>query len=87
MARNKAFAPAPPVRAKPTVKFGGVSGSSEARSPVNLANSLVLMFDELSRNSKVLREGGEEQFLQFAVGQGHCRKRWVRLEGVRLSPL
>ena len=77
MTRNKAFAPAPPVRAKPTVKFGGVSASSEPRSPVNLANSLVLMFDELSRNSKVLREGGEEQFLQFAVGQGHCRKRSV----------
>ena len=31
---------------------------------------LVLLFDELTRNSRVLREGGsEEQFLQFAVSE------------------
>ena len=30
----------------------------------------MLLFDELTRNSKVLREGGsEEQFLQFAVSE------------------
>ena len=35
-----------------------------------LLRSLVLLFDELARNSKVLREGGsEEQFLQFAVSE------------------
>ena len=33
-------------------------------------SSLVLLFDELTRNSRVLREGGsEEQFLQFAVSE------------------
>ena len=33
-------------------------------------SSLVLLFDELTRNSRVLREGGsEEQFFQFAVSE------------------
>jgi len=44
------------------------------------SESLVFMFDELTRNSKVLTEGTEEQFLQFAINQEFCRQRWEAAE-------
>ena len=86
MTRSKGIAPAPPVRPKPTVKFNSnINERSDANTKVTQSpstkinlqpfqstagSSLVLLFDELTRNSKVLREGGsEEQFLQFAVSE------------------
>jgi len=82
MTRNKGAAPAPPVRPKPTVKFSNSANANDGNSKAATGSSLVLLFDELTRNSRVLREGGcEEQFLQFAANQGLCRKRWHAAEG------
>jgi len=39
------------------------------------------MFDDLNRNGKVLNDGvSEEKFLQFALNQEFCRKRWEASE-------
>jgi len=43
--------------------------------------SLLLMFDDLTRNEKVLNDGAtEEKFHQFALNQEFCRKRWEAAE-------
>lgn len=80
MSRNKGFAPPPPARLKPGARLGG---RAEAEPPAKRErpDSLVVLFDELTRNAKVLRESGEEQFLQFATCQEECRRRWQAAEG------
>ena len=68
MSRNKGFAPLPP-------KSRRQNDKSEDEE-----KSLVLLFDELSRNSLVLCNGAEEEFLQFAANQEFCRRRWLTAE-------
>eukprot|EP00092_Neocalanus_flemingeri_P040430 GFUD01044031.1.p1 GENE.GFUD01044031.1~~GFUD01044031.1.p1 ORF type:complete len:697 (-),score=180.39 GFUD01044031.1:226-2316(-) len=69
MSRQKGMAPPPPP-GKPKVSFNSPDSTS-----------LVLMFDDLSRNEKVLNDGTtEEKFLQFALNQEFCRKRWEASE-------
>lgn len=80
MSRNKGFAPPPPARLKPGVKPGG-RAELEPGAKRERPDSLVVLFDELTRNAKVLREGGEEQFLQFATCQEECRRKWQAAEG------
>ena len=66
MVRNKQMAPLPP---------SSIKDSSDD------AQSLVIMFDDLKRNGKVLSDGaGEDKFLQFAINQELCRRRWVASE-------
>lgn len=74
MSRNKGIAPLPP--RKPGFKSSGVASTTQNPS----ADSLVLLFDELTRNGRVLQDGAEDQFLQFAGNQSHCRKRWEHAE-------
>jgi len=79
MSRIKAMAPPPPVGGKSKA----ISSNSSSESL-----SLVLMFDDLVRNEKVLNDGAtEEKFLQFAVNQEFCRKRWeaAELEAQRMQ--
>merc|ERR1719233_1380815 len=72
MSRLKAMAPPPPVgKSKAT--------SSSISSSESLSH--VLMFHDLVRNEKVLNDGAtEEKFLQFAMNQEFCRKRWEAAE-------
>jgi hypothetical protein len=42
--------------------------------------SLVLQFDELSRNSNVLQTSDDEQFLRFVLNAGLNRRRWENAE-------
>jgi len=82
MTRNKGAAPAPPVRPKPCVKFSNSANANAGNSKAATGSSLVFLFDELTRNSRVLREGGcDGQFKQVAANQGLCRKRWHAAEG------
>jgi len=70
MSRLKAMAPPPPP--------GGKSKSSTESSD---SLSLLLMYDDLTRNDKVLNDGAtEEKFLQFALNQEFCRRRWEASE-------
>jgi len=72
MSRLKAMAPPPP----PGGKSKNTSGGSTDPSL-----SLLMMFDDLKRNEKVLNDGAaEEKFLQFAINQEFCRKRWEASE-------
>lgn len=49
--------------------------------------SLVVKFDELTRNANVLKEDSESQFLSFVVNAGLNRRRWecAELEAQRLG--
>jgi len=75
MSRHKGMAPPPP----PADKRARIMTPAEAREPETV--SLLMMFDDLCRNEKILSAGtGEEQFLQFASNQDLCRKRWEAAE-------
>merc|ERR1719376_787774 len=53
--------------------------SAEANDPETV--SLLMMFDDLVRNQKVLAEGdSDSRFLQFSTNQEHCRRRWAAAE-------
>lgn len=43
-------------------------------------DSLVLRYDQLTKNSRVLRQGMEEKFLEFVINQGLCRESWGQAE-------
>jgi len=77
------MAPPPP----PQGKKQRLTSSSESESQDPETHSLLVMFDELVRNEKVLTEGCESKFLHFANNQGLCRKRWeaAEIEVQRLS--
>ena len=52
-----------------------VEAMDDGNSKAATGSSLVWLFDKLTRNSRVLREGGcEEQFIQFAVS---CLNYWA----------
>jgi len=70
MSRMKGMAPPPPP-----------GGKAKSATSTSADLSLLLMFDDLTRNEKVLNDGTtEEKFLQFAINQEHCRKRWEAAE-------
>jgi len=75
MTRHKSMAPPPP----PADKKPRLMSASEASDPETV--SLLMMFDDLIRNEKVLTSGdGDEKFLQFATNQELCRRRWEAAE-------
>jgi len=79
---NKGPAPGPP--------FGRGSKHSvvEPKSFPVVTDSLVTMFDDLTRNSKVLMEGAAEKcFLNFASSQELCRRKWesAQIEVLKLK--
>lgn len=69
------MAPPPP----PADKRPRLMSAAEANEPETV--SLLMMFDDLIRNEKVLTAGdGDEKFLQFATNQELCRRRWEAAE-------
>ena len=75
MTRHKSMAPPPP----PADKKPRLMSASEASDQETV--SLLMMFDDLIRNEKVLTSGdGDEKFLQFATNQELCRRRWEAAE-------
>jgi len=77
MSRLKSMAPPPPPGgSRQKVGHTPRKDKETAETP-----SLILMFDDLIRNEKVLSSGAaEERFLQFASNQDLCRKRWEAAE-------